>query len=83
MRAWAPPFMEGSRRLRAQFICGCCSCLEEGALEEEGAPITGRSCSGQIPLRTVLVERQHTRAHCGARVSPSKLKGARALHFNG
>jgi hypothetical protein len=25
-----------SWRLRPSFICGCCSCLEEGALEEEG-----------------------------------------------
>jgi hypothetical protein len=42
---------------RAQLICGCCFCLEEGALEEEGIPIAGRSCSGQIALRIVSVER--------------------------
>jgi hypothetical protein len=52
----APPFMEVARRLRPSFICGSCSCLEEGALEE-GTLIVGRSCSGQIALRTVSVER--------------------------
>jgi hypothetical protein len=32
-------FMEGARRLRASFICCVCSCLVEGALEEEGASL--------------------------------------------
>jgi hypothetical protein len=49
--------MEVAWRLRPSFICGSCSCLEEGALEEEGALIAGRSCSGQIVLRTVSMER--------------------------
>jgi hypothetical protein len=31
--------------------------LEEGALEEEGALIAGRTCNGQIALRIVSVER--------------------------
>ena len=57
--------------------------MEEGALEEEGTLIAGRSCSGQIALRIVSVERQHTRAHCGARDSPLELQGERALHFSG
>jgi hypothetical protein len=30
--AWAPTFMEGTRRLRSSFICGESSCLMEGAL---------------------------------------------------
>jgi hypothetical protein len=46
-----PPFMEVAWRLRPSFICGSCSCLEKGTL------IVGRSCSGQIALRTVSVER--------------------------
>jgi hypothetical protein len=49
--------MEVPWRLRPSFICGDCSCLEEGALEEEGAPIAGRTCSGQFALRSDSVER--------------------------
>jgi hypothetical protein len=52
-----PPFMEVAKRLRPSFICGSCSCLEEGAIDEEGTLIAGRSCSGQISLRIVSVER--------------------------
>jgi hypothetical protein len=75
--------MEVAWRLRPSFICGSCSCLEEGALEEEGALIAGRSCSGQIALRTVSVERYLTYSELCSRVSPSELQGARALHFSG
>jgi hypothetical protein len=80
---WAPPFMEVTWRLRPSFICGCCSCLEEGALEEEGASIAGRSCSGQMALRIDSVERLHTTASLCARVFSPELQGARVLHFSG
>jgi hypothetical protein len=43
--------MEDSWKLRPSLFCGC------GSFLEEGAPIAGRSCSGQIALRTVSVER--------------------------
>jgi hypothetical protein len=60
-----------------KFICGFCSCLEEGAL------IEGRSCSGQIPLRKDSVERLHTTSSFCERVSSPELQGARVLHFSG
>jgi hypothetical protein len=45
---WAPPFMEGSRRLRPSFICGVGSSFKEGTLEEEGAFLTGTSSTWTI-----------------------------------
>jgi hypothetical protein len=56
-KSWVPPFMEVARRIRPSFICGYCSYEEEGALEEEGAQLAGRTYNGQIALRTVSVER--------------------------
>jgi hypothetical protein len=52
-RAWPPPCMEGSWRLRAQLILWRGSCLEEGALGEEGASLVGRTFRAQIAVRSV------------------------------
>jgi hypothetical protein len=49
--------MEVPWRLRPSVIWGVCSCLEEGALEEEGTLIAERTCSDQLALRLVSVER--------------------------
>jgi hypothetical protein len=48
--AWVPPSMEGSWRLRPSFICGGCSCLEEGA------HLAGTSYSWMIADPSVSVE---------------------------
>ena len=76
-KAWAPPFMEVAMRLCPSFICGACSCLEEGALTAE------RTYSAQIAVRTVSVESYNTDSEFGARVSPSELPAAKTLHFSG
>jgi hypothetical protein len=57
--------------------------LKEGAFEEEGELIENRSCNGHISLRIVSMERKHPRAHCGEKVFPSELQGARVLNFSG
>jgi hypothetical protein len=82
-KAWAPPFMEVAKRLTPLFICGACSCYEEGTLEEEGVQLVGRTCSGQFALRTDLVESYNTDSEFGARVSPSELPFGRELQCSG
>jgi hypothetical protein len=39
--AWAPSFIESARRHRDSFICGVCSFLVEGTLEERGRKLVG------------------------------------------
>jgi hypothetical protein len=46
-----PPSMEGSRRLWLPLFCGVDVCLEEGTL------IAGKTCTCQISLRRLLLER--------------------------
>jgi hypothetical protein len=43
--------MEGARRLRAYLFCGDNSCLDEGALLEEGTSLVGTSgCCAFVDL---------------------------------
>jgi hypothetical protein len=49
--SWAPPSMEGSWRLIPSFVCGVCSCLEEGA------HLAGTSYSWMIAYLLVFGER--------------------------
>ena len=57
--------------------------MEEGTLEEEGTLIARWTCCGHIALRTVSAESYNTDSELCARVSPSELPTARALHFTG
>jgi hypothetical protein len=49
----------------------------------EGAQLAGSIYTWRKLDLIVSVERQHTRAHCGSRVSSSEHPGSRVLHFSG
>jgi hypothetical protein len=76
-KAWTPPSMEGSWRLRPSFICDDWSCFEEGIC------LAGTSYTWRIADLSNSTWRRHTTTCSCARVSSSEVKGSRAHYFIG